>query len=103
MATKNKFITIELEFAEAQLNTWKAYVEKTPFETLVDRVVWKETKNGGAMPMVAATIESQQKNLRDTMKDYLSLLEVVDRLRQAEAKKAIETRGGIEIPDMMKK
>lgn len=103
MATKNKFITVELDFAEKQLETWKAYVEKTPFEKLTDRVVWKETKNGGAMPMVAATIESQQKNLRDTMKDYLSLLEIVDRLRQAEAKKSIETRGGIEIPDIMKK
>jgi hypothetical protein len=36
------------------------------------------------------------------MKDYLLLLEVVERLRQAEAKKAITTRGDIEIPDIMR-
>ena len=99
---KNKFINVELDWAEEQLATWKEYVSKHPFGAMEDRVKWKETKSGGMLPIVIASIESQQKNIRDTMKDYLSLLEIVDRLRLAEAKKAVETRGGIEIPDIMK-
>ncbi len=89
MATKNKFINPELEWAEEQLESWKAYVSANPFEKMEDRVKWKETKAGGMLPIVIASIESQQKNIRDTMKDYLALLEVVDRLRQQEAKKEL--------------
>lgn len=102
MAVKNKFINAELDWAEEQLQSWKSYVSANPFDKMEDRVKWKETKGGGMLPIVIASIESQQKNVRDTMKDYLSLLEVVDRLREAEAKKSIETRGGVEIPDIMK-
>lgn len=102
MATKNKFINVELDWAESRLESWKNFIDNNPYEDFIDRVVWKETKSGGAMPMVAATKEAQQKNYRDTMKDYLALLEVVDRLRMAEAKKSIGTRGDIEIPDIMK-
>lgn len=102
MAVKNKFINTELDWAEEQLESWKSYVSANPFDKMEDRVKWKETKGGGTMPIVIASIESQQKNVRDTMKDYLALLEIVDRLRQAEEKKNIETRGGIEIPDIMK-
>lgn len=92
-ASKNKFIKVELDWAELQLETWKNYIDKHPFETMEDRVKWKETKNGGALPIVIASIESQQKNIRDTMKDYLSLLEIVDRLRSAEQAKEDMRKG----------
>lgn len=94
MATsKNKFINVELEWAESQLATWKGYIDKNPFQDMKDRISWKETKSGGSIPMVVASIESQQKNIRDTMKDYLSLLEIVDRLRTAEKAKEEMRKG----------
>lgn len=97
MATKkNNYITAELDFAEQQLASWKAYVEKNPFEDLKDRIEWKETKGGGMMPMVIASIEHQGKFLQETMKNYLSLLDVVNNLREKEEAK-LEARGGKEI------
>ena len=43
--------------------------------------------------MVIASIESQGKFIQETMKNYLALLEVVDKLREKEDAK-VEVRGG---------
>lgn len=105
MATTKKiksesFIGVDLIWAEEQLKSWKQYVSEHPFDQMKDRVVWKETKGGGQIPIVSSSIESQQKNIRDTMKDYLALLSVVDQLRQKESEKQ-EKRGGGYIADIM--
>ena len=93
MAVKrNTFINTELDWAEAQLESWKAYVDANPLHTLEDRIKWKETKAGGAMPMVIASIEAQGKFVQETMKNYLALIEVVDKLRSVEEAK-VEVRG----------
>lgn len=94
MATNSKvYINTELDWAEEQLATWKAYIDANPLHELKDRIEWKTTKTGGAMPMVIASIEAQGKFLQETMKNYLALLEVVDRLREREQDK-VELRGG---------
>lgn len=94
MATKkNNYVTAELDFAEEQLAEWKKYVLDHPFGDLKDRIEWKETRGGGMMPMVIASIEAQGKFLQETMKNYLALLEVVNKLREAEEAK-MEARGG---------
>jgi superfamily II RNA helicase len=99
----NKFTNIEIGLAEEQLSIYRQWLMDNPYDKFKDRVQFKvNEKTGATLPIVVASIESQQKNHRDTMKDYLLLLEVVERLRQAEAKKAITTRGDIEIPDIMK-
>jgi hypothetical protein len=97
---KNTYINTELDWAEAQLESWKAYVDANPLHTLEDRIKWKETKAGGAMPMVIASIEAQGKFVQETMKNYLALLEQVDKLREKEEAKKIETRGGQELGSM---
>jgi len=97
MATKkNNYITAELDFAEEQLATWKQYILDRPVDQLKDRIEWKQTKGGGMMPMVIASIEAQGKFLQETLKNYLSLLEVVNKLREQEEAK-VEARGGKEI------
>ena len=98
MATVKKqvFIDIELAWAEEQLISWKAYVDAHPLETLQDRIQLKQTANGGAIPMVIASIEQQGKFIQDTMKNYLALLKEVDLMREQEAKK-VETRGKTEL------
>ena len=97
---KTSYINAELEWAEEQLATWKTYVDANPLHTLADRVQYKETRNGGAIPMVVATIESQGKFIQDTMKNYLALLEQVDKLREKEEKKKVDVRGGVELGAM---
>ena len=101
MAIKNKFENVELEWAEAQLKSWQAFVDAHPFETMEDRTKLRATRGGGTVLEVVATIESQQKNIRDTMKDYLALFEIVKRLRKAEDEGPSTGRGGEVIPARM--
>jgi hypothetical protein len=97
MAKKaNNYISTELEWAEEQLASWKAYVDKNPMHELADRIHYKETRNGGMIPMVTASIEQQGKFIQETMKNYLALLEVVDKLREKEQEK-IQSRGKGEV------
>ena len=49
--------------------------------------------------MVIASIEAQGKFIQETMKNYLALLEVVDKLRKAEESK-VEVRGKAEMSTM---
>jgi len=81
MATikKTTFINTELEWAETQLISWKAYVDANPLHELKDRIEWKPTAKGGMLPMVIASIEAQGKFVQETMKNYLALVEVVDK------------------------
>ena len=90
---KTTYINTELEWAEEQLKSWRAYVDANPMHELKDRIEWKPTAKGGMLPMVIASIESQGKFIQETMKNYLALLEVVDKLREKEEAK-VEVRGG---------
>lgn len=98
---KNSFIDIDLDWAEQQLASWKAYVDANPLHTLKDRIEWKPTSKGGTMPMVIASIEQQGKFIQETLKNYLLLLKEVDILREREAQKS-DLRGGADLPDIMK-
>lgn len=100
MAKKNSFITGDLDWAEEHLHAWKAYVDANPLHQLKDRIEWKPTSRGGAIPMVIASIEQQGKFIQETMKNYLSLLEVVDKLREREETKKAP-RGDSAIPARM--
>ena len=101
MAVKQTtYINAELDWAEGQLVQWKAYVDANPLPTLKDRIEFKQTANGGSIPMVVASIEAQGKFIQDTMKNYLDLLGQVDSLREKEEKKKVETRGGATLGSM---
>ena len=102
LSKSNKFTSVELVWAEKQLKSWMDYLDNNPYDKCEDRTKLRPTKAGGSVLEVIATVETQQKHQRDTMKDYLQLLEVVEKLRQAEAARAINVRGGIEIPHRMK-
>jgi len=99
---KTTYINTELDWAEQQLSSWKAYVDANPLHELKDRIEWKPTAKGGMLPMVIASIESQGKFIQDTMKNYLALLEVVDKLRSIEDAK-VEIRGNAELGSMAEK
>lgn len=100
MAKKTTFINAELDWAEQQLESWKAYVDANPIHTLKDRIEHKPTARGGVIPMVVASIEQQGKFIQETMKNYLALLEVVDNLRNKEEAKK-EARGSMPVPHRM--
>lgn len=95
MATKKKtvYTEIELQWAETQLASWKAYIDANPMEKLKDRKDMKETKNGGTIYQVVSTIEQQGTYLQNTMKNYLALLKEVELMRQLEEEKQKSVRG----------
>jgi hypothetical protein len=99
---KTTYINTELDWAEEQLSSWKAYVDANPLNVIKDRIEWKPTARGGTMPMVIASIEAQGKFIQETRKNYLALLEVVDRLRSIEEAK-VEVRGKGEMSSMAEK
>lgn len=99
---KTTYINTELDWAEEQLTSWKAYVDANPMHELKDRIEWKPTAKGGMLPMVIASIEAQGKFIQETMKNYLALLEVVDKLRSLEEAK-VEVRGKVEMSNMAEK
>ena len=96
---KTTYVNTELEWAEQQLVSWKAYVNANPLHELKDRIEWKPTAKGGMLPMVIASIEAQGKFIQETMKNYLALLEVVEKLREKEEAK-VEVRGNGELSSM---
>lgn len=97
---KTTYVNAELDWAEEQLASWKQYVDANPMHTLKDRIEWKPTAKGGMLPMVIASIESQGKFIQETMKNYLALLEVVDKLREKEESKKVAVRGDAELGSM---
>lgn len=99
---KTTYINTELDWAEEQLSSWRQYVDANPMHELKDRIEWKPTSKGGLLPMVIASIESQGKFIQETMKNYLALLEVVDKLREKEEAK-VDVRGNVDISSMAEK
>jgi hypothetical protein len=97
--SKTTYVNAELDWAEQQLRSWKSYVDANPLHELKDRVEWKPTSKGGMIPMVIASIEAQGKFIQETMKNYLALLEVVEKLREKEEAK-VEVRGNGELSSM---
>jgi hypothetical protein len=83
-AKKNSFVSVDLEWAEQQLASWKAYVDANPIKDLRDRVIGER---------VVATKEVTGKFIQETMKNYLALIEIVDKLREQEEQKQLKIRG----------
>lgn len=98
--TKKTYINTELEWAEEQLATWRQYIDANPLSEMKDRIEWKPTAKGGMIPMVIASIEAQGKFVQETMKNYLALLEVVEKLREREDA-VKEARGSSTVPHRM--
>lgn len=99
-AKTNIYTSAELEFAELQLAKWKQYLLDNPYDLVEDRKELMKTKTGGAYYAVVQTKEAIQKSLRDTMKEYLAMCEVVEKLREKEEMKK-EVRGGGDVPFRM--
>ena len=97
---KTNYIGAELDWAETKLQQWQQYIDDNPIHTLLDRTEQEETRTGTKVKVVA-TIETQGKYIQEMMKNYLSLLGEVDKLREIEEKKQ-EARGRGEVPHRMR-
>jgi hypothetical protein len=98
MAVKKPTLLIEyeLQFLEAKLKELKDYIEANPFNSISDRISYKELKNGGVLPIVIASREAVRKDLTQALKDYADILRTVESMREKEEAK-IESRGKGEV------
>ena len=106
MATKkNRFILFDLQWCEGKLKEWMTDIDKHPFDSLEDRWGLKQTQKGGVTHVIVATIEQQKESLRKTMKDIVEILPRINDLREQDAiqKEELKAKGGIDIPEIMKR
>lgn len=100
---KDNYIEYELEFLDMKLEELKEYIKANPFDKLIDRMAYKETKGGGIIPICVANKEAQRKDLTQALKDYAEILRTVDTMRNIEAAKQVAAKGSNEIPYRMLK
>lgn len=99
----SKYTKINMEWAKKQIVQWQAYIDAHPFDQMEDRVKMKETKNGGLIPVPIATIEAQQKNIRDMMKDMVALnMEIEKQLAERGEEDEKKAYGNVEASPRMK-
>jgi hypothetical protein len=104
MAVKKigQYETFSLSWLSNKALELKEYVDARPLNLLADRIAYKETKTGGVIPVVIATIEQQRADLSKAVKDYGDISMQIKKLMEEERLKVIETRGDVEIPDIMR-
>ena|SRR5260221_5046303 len=89
MATKKiNYIEMELVWLEGKAEELRQYCDQTPVAKIVDR------KIQGRM---AATIEQQVKSIRDSLQDYIKIIEAIEKLREKEEIKKTAIRGDQEL------
>lgn len=98
MATKKvNYIEMELDWLESKAEELRAYCDANPLTGLVDRMAYKETRGGGSIPMCIATVEQQIKSIRETLQDYIKIIEAIEKLREKEEIKKTAIRGDQEL------
>ena len=100
----NKYSSIaeELEWLEEQASYIKQDVEANPYNEIRDRVISLVDSRGNSSEKVTATEEQQKKSIRESLKEYAQLLEVIDKLREKEEAK-VRIRGDVDISPHAKK
>lgn len=90
MATKkqNSYIEMELEWLEKKAKELREYCDARPIDKLMDR---KDNNR------VVSKIEDQIKSIRDTLQDYVKIIEAIDKLREKEDAKKASVRGDQEL------
>jgi hypothetical protein len=87
-AKRNTFIDMDLKWLEQKAKELKEYCDSPPISQLQDRIVSGKTM---------ATIEEQVTSRRNTLKDYLQIVEAIDKLKEIENSKKVATRGDAEL------
>lgn len=84
---------MELEWLEMKAEQLRSFVDSNPIPKLTDRIV----ALGEDKLVIAAKIEDQLTSIRNTLKDYALIIEVIAKLREKEAQKKLLTRGDADL------
>lgn len=107
MATTKKQTALTeyaIDFLKQKNQELMEYIKSRPFPELRDRIEWKQTKAGGLMPMVIASIETQRKDLSQALIDFADIQQRIKVLEQDEEKlKQLDAKGQQGIPFSMRR
>ncbi len=101
MAGKQLYITEEIEWFEDRLREIKADIDSTPYAQITERIVSLDDGKGNQREVISETISQQKKTIRDSLKEYQSLLEATNKLREQEEAK-VSGRGGQKLNKQMR-
>lgn len=93
----NNYIEMELNWLEGKAEELRSYCDANPINTLEARIMYREVRGGGMVPMVVETIGQQIKTIRDTLQDYIKIIDAIERLREKEVSKKALVRGDQEL------
>lgn len=85
---KNNYIDMDLKWLENKAKEMKKFVDDNPLDKLKDRIL-----EVGNKVLISSTIETQHKNIRDTLKDYALLIEAIAKLREQDEDRKQQVRG----------
>lgn len=91
---RNTYVDMDLDWLELRAEELKLYCELNPISTLSDRM---------SGTRVVQTIEGQIKCIRDTLQDYIKIIEAIDKLREKEDAKKSMIRGDAELSPLERK
>lgn len=97
MPKTNNYIGQDIEWCEKRLEEWQQFINNNPVDKLKTRIEFVNGKE-----VVTSSIEVQGKFIQETMKNIISMLEALDKLREKEASK-MQVRGGGEVSHLAKK
>lgn len=95
-------ITEELEWVESRLADIKADVDANPYTQVKDRTTTKTDRYGNTYEEVIQKKEIIKESLRKSLKEYMSMMDQLNKLREEEKRKEIEARGGAKLNSRMK-
>jgi len=87
MAVKkvNSYGNFDLYWLETKVTELRKYVDDNPIDDLTDRTDLRQMPNGGTLNVVVASVETQIKSIRDSLKDFTEMVEVIGKKRERDA------------------
>lgn len=98
-AKQSTYVAEELDWLESKAAEIKKFADANPYDKIKDRKV----SLAGAMGIsekVSATIEVQQKSIRESLKDYALILDSINKLRVLDEEKNKKVRGNEDLTPM---
>lgn len=84
----NSYIDMELSWLEGKAEELRAYCDKENLAAIGDRFIDGK---------LTANVEAQIKSIRETLQDYIKIIEAIEKLREKEATKKMLVRGDQEL------
>lgn len=99
---KINWISADIDWLETKLAEMKQYVDNNPLGSLKDRTEIVMSAKGTPVIKIIKDKEGQSKELRSILREIVSMLPEINKLRQLKEEAELEIRGGGSVNGMMR-